>query len=460
MIPAPRHKSAVGHHTLSVRQTLQAVLDDDAVHLLGAAIPLPPREHGGVRRHNPGWVLILFNVMVQRCGTAVQAEAELSDPALWAAVYDTARRRYPDDPTMWPPKNEPVKRWHWAYIKKRYLKDLALIEALNDIGEQHAVDQATALGLCTDTAGGSLTHPSPNRVIQADATTITPHNKPPREDTKPNPRYHTVDAHLQRHGDAWHHGTDWILAATRGDERNRRIILGIDYLPPSGDEGQQAVRLLDRLVRRLPGTQVAVYDGKLRGVHLRTLMRDTGVLGIARQTHAPGGNAPEHPLGRVPVTGGRRTTIDIHLIWGHPHVVDHDIDGNAKPVQLDRIRILRRTSKKRHRFYGEYAVPDRFGGGHIRLRLTSDDTDEANEFNREEHLRAISRLDPDNPRTYGRRNDTEALNSLVDYYLPNGRAHSVSVAGVFIDFISFRAWRNAIAVALDGLPPPDDPNAA
>lgn len=124
----------------------------------------------------------------------------------------------------------------------------------------------------------------------------------------------------------------------------------------------------------------------------------------------------------MPVTGGRRTTVDIHLIWGHPHVIDHDIDGNAKPAQLDRIRILRRTSNKWYCFYGEYAVPDRFGGGTIRLRLTSVDTDEANGFNREEHLRAIASLDPDNPRIYGR--------------------------------------RNAVAVTLDGLPRPDDPNAA
>ena len=174
--------------------------------------------------------------------------------------------------------------------------------------------------------------------------------------------------------------------------------------------------------------------------------------------HEGNRSAPERPLGRVLVTGGRRATVDIHLIWGHPHVIDHDIDGNAKPIQLDRIRTLHRTSKTRHRYYNEYTVPDRFGGGTIRLRLTSDDTVEANEFNREEHLRAISRLDPDNARIYGRRNDTEALTSLLDSSLPNGRAHSVSVAGIFMDLIALRAWRNA--VALDGLSPPGDAIAA
>ena len=77
------------------------------------------------------------------------------------------------------------------------------------------------------------------------------------------------------------------------------------------------------------------------------------------------------------------------------------------------------------RRFGDYRLPDHLGGGHGRLRLDQTTDDLERGFNREEHLRPIPPGDPDHDRLYGRRNDTESGNRLLDDSMLRERAHTV-----------------------------------
>ena len=95
-------------------------------------------------------------------------------------------------------------------------------------------------------------------------------------------------------------------------------------------------------------------------------------------------------------------------------------------------------------------MPEECGGGVVRLRVTSDEVDEANNDNREEWCRACAPGDPDYPRLIGIRNDAESGNWNLDRYLEGQRAHSVGRDGILINCMTWAAYRNAQAVALYG----------
>lgn len=93
---------------------------DDAAHDLGQRIfSIPPRGSF------PGWVVGVFGILAHGLGSATKAEAALADPAAWRDIRDASRRRYPDQPAMWPAPDQPMRRCHWQYATRRYLRDRA-----------------------------------------------------------------------------------------------------------------------------------------------------------------------------------------------------------------------------------------------------------------------------------------------------------------------------------------------
>ena len=94
-----------------------------------------------------------------------------------------------------------------------------------------------------------------------------------------------------------------------------------------------------------------------------------------------------------------------------------------------------------------YEVPALHGAGTIRLRLDQTAEDEKAGFNREEHLRAIPPDDPDHDGLYGRRNDTESGNRLLDDSMLRERAHTVGRRRQLLDVLSWAAVPNASAAA-------------
>ena len=104
---------------------------------------------------------------------------------------------------------------------------------------------------------------------------------------------------------------------------------------------------------------------------------------------------------------------------------------------LTRTKIPRRRDKEGWRLYGEYRLADTLGGGTVRLRLDNTTDDVATGFNREEHLRSIPPGDPDHDRLYGRRNDTESGNRLLDDSMLRERAHTVGCRRQLLNLITW-----------------------
>ena len=118
--------------------------------------------------------------------------------------------------------------------------------------------------------------------------------------------------------------------------------------------------------------------------------------------------------------------------------------ATAHPAASDTDRTRGREGQ--WRLYNVYQVPEGHGGGTIRLRLDQTDHDRDIGFNREEHLRVIPPDDPDHAVVYGRRNDTESGNRLLDDSMLRERAHTVGWRRQLINVTCWAAVRNAVAV--------------
>ena len=81
------------------------------------------------------------------------------------------------------------------------------------------------------------------------------------------------------------------------------------------------------------------------------------------------------------------------------------------------------------------------------MRLHQDEADRKRKFNRTENVRAISPSDPDFPRLYGRRNDSESLNRALEDTLFLGRAHSLGWRRQQVEMLGWALTVNAMTMA-------------
>jgi hypothetical protein len=99
-----------------------------------------------------------------------------------------------------------------------------------------------------------------------------------------------------------------------------------------------------------------------------------------------------------------------------------------------------------YRWYNDYRLPDRLGGGTVTVRLHGNDEDRTRRFNRTENIRPIPPSDPDFPRLYARRNDAESINRHLEDTLFLGRAHSVGCLRQQVDLIGYALLVNGLTV--------------
>jgi hypothetical protein len=98
---------------------------------------------------------------------------------------------------------------------------------------------------------------------------------------------------------------------------------------------------------------------------------------------------------------------------------------------LQRFRTHRTRDKGgTYRWYNDYRLPERLGGGVLTVRLHGNDVDRTRRFNRTENVRPIPPSDPDFARLYARRNDAESINRNLEDTLFLGRAPTASAAFV------------------------------
>lgn len=452
-------------YTLNDEELIQAVLDDDTMWMVGALVPVPEDHEPGRRRIYHGSALAFFAACVQIFSGHRNAARQLRSLTLWNLYVQAFRDRFPNNPEMWPDPRKPIRRHHYSTFKSRYVAgNRWLVDQARVMVRRGAVRATETLGLCTEAAAGSLTHPSKECVISADGKVITPRFKPRRVDketgeligggrTDPDANYFMTGTGER----VW--GNKFVIASTRGDEVNQRIILDVAEAPLAGGEAAHALDLFDELLPLMPWAQVIVYDGALRGVHLNYLMTKHGVIALARLHNKRG----EQPLDRhygdatIHRPDGTKDTADLHLHEGSVCLRELDEEGNIHLTRLERVKLIKTArSDGTWRWHMELAVPEEQGGGLIRLRCDQTKQDTKTNFNRAEHLRLIPDEDPDYPELMGVRQDSESGNRIIDDALPRERAHSVGSPSQLWDLIHHTAVRNARALAINRLrhPPP------
>lgn len=205
---------------------------------------------------------------------------------------------------MWLNPNRPMRRYHYSYVRNRYLVDEKMLAELLDGHRTTAARHAKELGMCDPDGAGSLTHPSLDRVLYADGKVVTPLYK-----AKPGtPRVDHVtgeilgekrsdpDAHLHITGSGEQaYGNKFVLASGRLREPHARVILDVASVPDVGGEAAVAVEAIRHLSPLVPGAQGVLYDGAFRGVHNQVLLSELGLLPIVPVTAKSGGKRLRQP---------------------------------------------------------------------------------------------------------------------------------------------------------------------
>ena len=247
------------------------------------------------------------------------------------------------------------------------------------------------------------------------------------------PVRHDPDADLHFEGSGEEaYGTKYLLISTRSQED--RIILDIRHVRGgSGGEASVAVGPLAGLAPLAPGVQGVIWDMALRGMHIDRIMKELGWLTVTRvhaaQRRARKGQRGGHRVEKerlievkeVTLRDGRSVKISIYARAGAAGIAEMDDSGNRNFVPLRRVRTQRFGQPGRFRFYNQYQLPTKYGGGDVTLRLHGDIGDREKRLNRAENLRAIPPRDPDFDRIYQRRNDAESINRRIEDTLSRSR---------------------------------------
>ena len=233
---------------------------------------------------------------------------------------------------------------------------------------------------------------------------------------------------------------------------------------PAGGEAATAMASFARLAPLAPGAQGVLYDTALRGVHHQVLLRDLGWLPVNKVTAAKAGaKTPRRKDGRrveksvhvedKTITGpdGRTHTLRLYARGGALGLGELTDSGELTFTELRRLRTHRNADKNgRFRWYNDYELPDRLGGGSITVRLHGNDDDKARKLNRTENVRPIPYTDPDFARLYPRRNDAESINRDLDDTLYLRRAHTLGHHRQHLNLLGFALVINSIALHRHG----------
>ncbi len=144
---------------------------------------------------------------------------------------------------------------------------------------------------------------------------------------------------------------------------------------------------------------------------------------------------------------GKQRTLRLYARGGALGLGELTDTGDLTFTELPRVRTHRNADKSgRYRWYNDYRLPDRLGGGTLTVRLHGNDDDQARKLNRTENLRPIASTDPDFERLYPRRNDAESINRDLDDTLYLRRAHTVGHARQHLNLLGYALVNNAVTL--------------
>lgn len=432
---------------LSRPEAAAAVLSWPRLHDIAAAIPA--QRTGRPRRH-PIALHLAWGALSRIHGAGNRLDIETADRATWSRyvdIYNRSAMQHPLGETA-DPHCERLTSHTYRHARDHLVTDEHLA-ALSNAFTAAAVEQAQALGLIT-TAGGSLTHPSPLRVIYGDGTIV----RPLYRNREVNGRRIDTDAEEHTRHDGTIVGNNIVFVATRGPEQHRRIILAVDRVDAPGHEAATAVELLSEVITAAGrGVQAVVYDGALRGSHLHTLMDRHGIV-VINKVHPATRNGDERtyrtiPLGTWTHRVGRRD-CEHHLAVHHGDIHDA-VATDDGTIALS--PALTRTQIRRHpRANGTWrmnlgvTVPCRHGSftAWINPHPAPEDTNAG----RTDQLRFIPESLDEFADLYGVRNDAEAINSEFKRTLVVDRAPALGWRRQLLAAMSWGIHNNARAAWL------------
>jgi hypothetical protein len=444
-------------------EKVEALFSNPALYELADLVPEPDHTCGGRPRHFPAFMALAFDALLSVFGSARQVEVEIAHPLVWGLIRDTVAEHRPD--LVLPVR--PMRRHHHRYLRDRYLTDPGILAALGDLHRRLAIDQARSLGLLDPDGGGSYTHPDLARMLYADGKVITPLFRAGPDDRKLDkttgelrvPR-HEPDGHLHFQGDGeTAFGIKFVIVAVRNHNHRGRIIVDTEWVPTAGGEAATAMECFGRIAPLAPGAQGVIYDTALRGIHHQTLLRSLGLLPVNRVTAAKAGaKDPRRKEGQrepksahledktITLPDGSQRTLRLYARDGALGIGELTDTGELTFTELRRKRTHRNADKNgRYRWYNDYQLPDRHGGGTLTVRLHGNDDDRTRKLNRTENLRPIAASDPDFARLYPRRNDAESINRDLDDTLYLRRAHSLGHARQHVNLLGYALIVNGIA---------------
>lgn len=433
------------------RQRIQNVFDNPAFWRTAAVIPPQDQSAGGATRMFPEWVALAWDTLIHDFHSSVEVGRELNDPDIWGLFVAAGRRQFPNDESQWVKPERPMRRFHYNYAKSVYLKPLRF--QLGDAHRRCAAEQAVVIGCCVPEPGASWTHPSTENCISADGKAITGRSKQPRLDRNTGELRPRCEPDLETYvtgGGELVTGVGFVFLNTRMPAVNERIILDVIDAPAKGGEVAHAMKSFRRTLPLLPGGQVVLYDGALRGSHRHDVFA-MGMIPVSPIRNKDNQVPRERPYDFVEVRwdDGTTTREPAHLIDGALQLKNIADDGTPLYTPCKRIKTTR-PRQPTGATYNEYEIVRPDGGrGTTRVRVTSDARDRKRGFNREEWLHAIATGDPDYYRLLGQRNDAESGNSSLDYWMPHQKAHSFGRPGILVNLITWAIYRNSQALALN-----------
>ena len=302
---------------LSRPEACEAVLSWRYLHDLAHALP---SQRAGRPRQHPLALHLAWAALARVHGSGNRLDVETRDRSTWRRyvdIYNRGARAHP--------RGQPVDRWCDRLTSDTYRHTRELLcadenlAALRDWFTVCSIEQAQELGLIAHRAGGSLTRPSPLRVVYGDGTVVRPMYK----NREANGRRIDTDADEHTRHDGTIIGNNIVFAAARGPEHNRRVILAVTRVGEPGQEAATALELISNVVAVADGgVQAVVYDGAFRGSHHHSLMDRHGVVVINKV----------HPATR---TGNERTYRTVALgAWTRFALIDWPaLRGTLRPVQ-------------------------------------------------------------------------------------------------------------------------------
>ena len=448
--------SAGRYNRLSRGSRQRVAYDNGFIWEIARAVDYPADTTGRPNTH-PLWVYYLWMILIHEYGSSRKVEEAFEDKAHgpWPHIREAAERELSDQPHLIPPA-DPPSRNQFNYALKHHLP--ARTETITNIIRNRSQRLAAALGLGTDTAPGSISRPSTQRVAYGDVTVMTARSKTlPKharvvDQTTGEIRHRRHDPDIGLHttgGGNVIPGLPYAFTHIRGPRRNEQVILAIDPITPNGPtEGNIVVDQYLQAAQHLPGLIGYAYDRALRGTHLDRLLKagHIGLVGV----HKTKGKPPDRYHGQE--THHKKTgppkPVDIHLIAGAPHIRTYDVDGNQHLTPLTLRRINKRINKTDQtvRLSAEYDVPTPTGepDGYIRIRLDQTAEDKITGYNRPEHLRAF----PESHDTFNTiqkplRASAESANRYIDDHHPRERLHHYGFQRNTLSMLAWQTHQNA-----------------